>query len=106
MDYCGPVGVPLTVFLAWTDVDQGAAVAWQARRDRIEADCCGGCGQPRSGWLDENGVELRVAPFEVVDVYCPACAALDRHRRHGRDDEEAKPGVFQAFKRRVLHPGR
>ena len=36
-------------------------------------------------WLDETGVELRDAPMEVIDAFCPACELLDDHRAAEKD---------------------
>lgn len=101
MAYCGPRGIAYTDFLAWDDLSQSAALAWQER----EADRCGGCGQHRSDWLDANGVELRDRPAQVVDVFCPACHDMELARRaHG---DEMAPGMHLGFAAaEPLHPAR
>lgn len=40
MAYCGPKGIPLSTFLAWSVDDQAAALAWQAHESRR----CPSCG--------------------------------------------------------------
>lgn len=97
MAYCGPRGIPYSEFLRWDDLSQSAALAWQDR----EADRCGGCGQHRSDWLDDQGVELRERPAIVVESFCPACDDLGRARKAAEGED--RPGVHLAF--RHLHPG-
>lgn len=46
MAYCAPKGIPLTVFLAWPQADQDAALAWQAH----ESARCAGCGTHPDDW--------------------------------------------------------
>lgn len=72
-------------------MSRDAAIAWAAR----EADRCGGCGTIRGDWLDADGIELPTKPLEVVDVYCPGCAAAAAHRN--TPCREDRPGVHPAF---------
>lgn len=62
MAYCGPHGIPLSVFLSWSDADQDAALAWQAHESRR----CRGCGRhPDEG------------DFHAHVNVCPGCVALE-----------------------------
>lgn len=75
MAYCGPRGIPLTEFLAWDDVDQDAALAWQS----YEARRCRSCGHhpdepPRHPHID----------------VCPDCVQLERTRN---TDDAKVPGA-------------
>jgi len=87
MDYCGPVGIPYTDFLDWDDLSRNAALAWSLRK----AGECGGCGTVRTDWLnsfDEDGEPVAnelAPPFHAVDVFCPGCAARERHERAVKD---------------------
>lgn len=72
----------------WLDDDRAKAMAWRADQAEIH----GRCGQRRSDWLGPDGQELKYPPFEVVDYYCPACAAVEEHER---DTKESRiPGTF------------
>ncbi len=79
----------------WLDEDRRKAMEWQADR----RDHCGQCGQRRSDWLDEKGMELREPPFEVVETLCPSCETLAMH--HEDDQGERRPGVQYGFRRVV-----
>lgn len=75
MAYCGPQGIPLSVFLSWSRQDQEAALAWQ----QYEARRCGSCGSHP----DEGDHHVH------TDV-CPGCVQLQR----ARDSDDAKvPGA-------------
>lgn len=85
MGYCGPRGIRYSEFLDWDQLDQDAALAWQAR----ELARCR-CGQVPAEWreydemghpvLDEHGAhaEAKVKPFFVAEEFCPACRDLAR----------------------------
>lgn len=61
----------------WTDEDREWAVALHL----LEADTCGGCGQPRSeSTLPENEFGYTVTP-----IRCHACAAMRRQSRQFLD---------------------
>lgn len=77
----------------WLDEDRRKAMEWQADG----RDHCGQCGQRRSDWLDEKGMELRDPPFEVVETLCPACETLAMHQED--DQSERRPGVQFGFRR-------
>lgn len=84
MGYCGPRGIPYSVFLEWERLDQDAALAWHAR----DLATCR-CGQVPAEWreYDDHGhpvldpetgahLEAKVKPFTVGGEFCPACAAI------------------------------
>lgn len=75
MAYCGPRGIPLTVFLTWETSDQDAALSWQS----YEARRCSRCGHHP----DEP------ARHPHVDV-CPGCVAVER--AHKSEDAQV-PGA-------------
>lgn len=89
MRYCGPRGIPyeqwLGVATGWTGYSRAAALVWQARED----DRCGGCGQQRSDWLDDDGIVLEEPPFELVEYACPSCGERQRYEREAREEEKA-----------------
>ncbi|TKJ24367.1 hypothetical protein [Blastococcus sp. CCUG 61487] len=79
MAYCGPRGIPLSVFLgrvvgpgdpAWLRSDRDAAVEWAAH----EARRCGSCGTHPDDWADN-----RHAHHAHLSDQCPGC--LQKHRR-------------------------
>ncbi len=91
MRYCGPLGIAYSVWLGvgdgWDGYSRAAAMAWQARED----DRCGGCGQQRSDWLDEDGMVLQEPPFTMVEISCPSCAEKERYEREAQ--EEQREGI-------------
>ena len=101
MAYCAPLGIAYTTFLAWDQVSQDAALAWQRR----EATRCGGCAQYRADLVDEAGTERRPIPVAAVDWYCPACAAAQRHDAQRGDDAKPRPGVSTALVDRDIVAG-
>lgn len=39
MEYCGPLGMPRSAFLAWDQDDQDAALTWSIRQRSTHAAC-------------------------------------------------------------------
>lgn len=66
MDYCGPRGIPHSVFLGWDRADQAKALAWQARHQAT----CQGCGTRRDQWKRNRDA------FEPVEDRCPGCDVI------------------------------
>lgn len=71
MAYCGPRGIPLSVFLAWDQDDQDAALGWVTYEGRRCRSC---------GYHPDEG-----AHHAHIDV-CPGCVAVT----NAADDEAAK----------------
>lgn len=99
MAYCGPAGIPLTVFIdEWDQTSRDAALAWQLEKDTA----CAGCGQHRDEWVtvDADGQprEVRPAPYVVDDFHCPSCEALERTRKARSDDDVERFGMHLHFK--------
>jgi hypothetical protein len=87
MAYCGPRGIALSAFLAWSQGDQDAALAWQAR----EGSRCGGCGTHEADWDDDNRAW-------VPEVHiCPGCEQLEQARA-------AQPPGFRGVTVRLTRP--
>lgn len=82
MAYCGPRGIPLSTFLEWDELDQDAALVWQAH----EARRCPSCGTHPDDWNPEAGG--RRDAYTAEAVVCPGCRALDSARSH---EHNAKP---------------
>ncbi len=70
MAYCGPRGIPLSVFLSWPEPDQQAALGWAAH----EARRCGSCGTHPDDWAGDRGA------FHPEVFQCPGCVQLERQR--------------------------
>jgi len=51
MEYCGPLGLPRSTFLAWDPDDQDAALTWSMRRMSTHA----ACGTRPEEWEPERG---------------------------------------------------
>lgn len=71
MRYCGPRGIPLSRFLEWDELDQDAALMWQAHESRR----CTGCGTHPDEWDETRGG--RRDAYVAETVVCPGCRALD-----------------------------
>lgn len=86
MAYCGPRGIPHSVFGGrevlpgapiWLPRDRELALAWAAE----ERATCPGCGSKPADWYDEDGKLRYPPPFVAIPIRCPACEAkgqLDR----------------------------
>lgn len=72
MDYCGPQGIPHSVFLKWKEEDQDKALAWVVH-NRLK---CGRCGTVTSDWLDEAGMDREPPPYVAVTELCVGCQIL------------------------------
>jgi ribosomal protein S27AE len=78
MEYCGPLGIPHSVFLRWNPDDQDKALAHAMHKRTV----CGKCGTNPDDWLDrETGEELEDQPYELASRYCPGCATLEAARK-------------------------
>jgi hypothetical protein len=60
---------------------------------------CPKCGVRRSEWQDDDGKELRDAPFELVEQVCPPCAAIEEWREETGNKKSAPKGIYPAFRR-------
>lgn len=69
MRYCGPLGIPLSTFLAWDPLDQDAALAWQAHESRR----CGSCGTHPDDWERDRQTAWHAEPDQ-----CPGCVELQQ----------------------------
>lgn len=84
MDYCGPLGIPHSAFLAWKDEDRDKAISHMLWKRKF----CQRCGTDPSEWLDEEGKFMEPPPFEAVTIMCGGCATLEEARA-AMDKEEA-----------------
>jgi hypothetical protein len=94
MNYCGPLGLPLSEFLAWPQRDQDAALLWKMRSQQR----CSECGTHPDDWDPAHGGHARA---HVAHEYtCPGCAALDNRRPafHARRDKGDSPGLKLGLK--------
>lgn len=87
MAYCGPRGIPLSVFLGWPQDDQDAALAWQAR----EATRCPGCGSHEADW-DPDAGGSRTAWAADVHI-CQGCVQVEQQRARMDDEAPSQRGV-------------
>jgi hypothetical protein len=74
MDYCGPKGIPLDVFLTWKESSQDAALAWQFHENRR----CSGCGTHPDDWNEKQGGSRMAYHGEWYT--CPGCIEQERLR--------------------------
>jgi hypothetical protein len=97
MQYCGPRGIPLSVFLGrvvgpgdpqWLPEDVAAALKWQSEQDLL----CPGCGQPRGESFDKS------SRYTVVSHRCEACAALQQRTWMAEKNRSKTPqfGLYQS----------
>lgn len=75
MAYCGPRGIPLSMFLAWSEDDQQAALGWQSH----EARRCTSCGTHADEWSEQAGGDRDAYHGEAYQ--CPGCLRLERTRQ-------------------------
>lgn len=68
MDYCGPRGLPHSVFLDWDPDDQDKAVAWSL----AQAEICGGCGTRRAEWREDRFA------YVAEQWRCPGCELIEQ----------------------------
>lgn len=87
MAYCGPKGIPLSVFLSWPEADQEAALAWQAHENRR----CSGCGTHPDDWSPKAGGDRHA--YHPEHDSCPGCAALERYRESKHVQESKRHGL-------------
>jgi hypothetical protein len=76
MDYCGPLGIPHSKFLKWSDDDRNKAISHMLWKKKF----CSRCGTDPSEWLDADGKTLEPPPFEAVTHVCHGCATLEEER--------------------------
>lgn len=81
MAYCGPRGIPLSVFLSWDQADQDAALTWAAH----EARRCPACHTHPDEWNEDTGGRRDAYHAELV--ICPGCRALDAIRDREADSK-------------------
>ena len=86
MAYCGPRGIPLSVFLGWPQGDQDAALAWQADQDAR----CATCGTHPEDWDPEAGGHRMALRPELYR--CRGCERLEQLQQSS-EPAEAGRGV-------------
>lgn len=103
MAYIGPLGIPLSEWRRWTDLDRSAALAWQER----EQARCGNCGTIPREWKaldwsgdpivgpDGNQLPAHEPPFLIEDDWCPCCTDIDSAHQPGVPRE---PGHLFRFR--------
>jgi len=87
MAYCGPHGIPLSAFLAWSEADQDAALAWSA----LEASRCPSCGTLEADWDEDDGGSRDA--WQPQAHVCRGCELLESERARVRDDAPNMRGV-------------
>jgi hypothetical protein len=73
MDYCGPRGIPHSVFAGWDPLDQDKAIMHMLH-GRL---ACGSCGTVPGDWLDDKGEDREPPPYVAVAELCVGCAAIE-----------------------------
>lgn len=86
MEYCGPKGIPHSVFLDWDEEDQGKALAHLLHK----ANQCPRCGQFPEDWIDEEG-RLRIPTPKIAQtVACNACSVVqDRQKMIEKENQDS-----------------
>ncbi len=78
MAYCGPLGLPHSVFLTWDDDDRDKAVAYTRAMHHI----CKGCGTRPEEW------EANPNAY-IGDIYkCEGCVRLEGERENAAESTE------------------
>jgi hypothetical protein len=83
MAYCGPRGIPLSTFLAWSVDDQQAALVWQSE----ESLKCPNCGTAEWQW--EQDPNFAQAEARV----CMGCQRVGTERKAYEKSAEHMPGL-------------
>jgi hypothetical protein len=73
MDYCGPQGIPHSLFLRWSQDDQDKALAWVV--DNWAR--CQRCGSYTDEWVNEDGRPVQPPPMFARAVRCQGCVTLE-----------------------------
>jgi hypothetical protein len=84
MAYCGPRGIPLSVFLTWSAEDQEAALAWathEARRHSV-------CGTHPEDFAEPANPDVHFHP-----AVCVGCQRLEAAREALAADKDATRGL-------------
>lgn len=99
MAYCGPRGIPRSIFLGrpwpapgepmWTEDDTDVVIAWQ----RDQAERCPRCGTKPSDWpVDEEGRLLPDPPLDAVVHECIGCGLIHDKRKELEESGAAAAG--------------
>lgn len=95
MNYCAPLGIPLSEFLNWHPDDQQAALAWQADRNSR----CSHCGT--ADWEWEENRDAYVAKVKV----CRGCHRRASEEKNQRKTAEEMPGLQVYLERQEVGSG-
>lgn len=76
LDYCVPLGIPHSRFLAWDEDDQDKALAYQAEMRTV----CPSCGTREADW--ERDPDAYVGDLR----FCEGCARQERELENKPDD--------------------
>ena len=75
MDYCGPIGLPHSKFLGWSEEDQDKAIAWHVNKLMT----CQ-CGTDPGEWIDKDGRLEYPLPYVLKTRKCWGCTMLEDKR--------------------------
>lgn len=93
LDYCVPLGLPLSEFHSWSQEDREYALAW----NYVKASICQRCGTMSHEWLDNDGKKIDPAPYKIKAHRCMGCVEMENERKAIPKDEDA--GVTLYFER-------
>ena len=92
MDYCGPLGIPHSRFLGWSEDDQQKALWWKARNRQV----CTGCGTHPDDWNEDVGGSRNA--YGAEEITCPGCrvraAAEAQLQQERQQNPTAKYGSY------------
>lgn len=89
MAYCGPRGIPHSVFLDWDIDDQAKALGWMAEENQR----CNTCGTAPWEW------ERDVNAFDAVTQMCLGCAAVENAQKDNAELLNSVPGMKTFLKK-------
>lgn len=85
MDYCGPRGIPHSVFLGWDADDRDKAIWWMI----YQRQTCPSCGTRRAEFDEDAGGDLHA--YIAEPYHCRGCEIkaqgdewFDRHHKEMR----------------------
>ena len=83
LDYCVPLGIPHSAFLAWDEDDQDKAIAYTLEMRRV----CKSCGTRADEWTNDKDAY-------TGDLYrCFGCERIEQEQDNVPDDKTKARGV-------------
>lgn len=83
LSYCVPLGIPHSVFLSWSPMDQDKALAYRREMRTV----CNRCGTRKAEW--EENPDAYLGHIE----YCEGCARLESEDDNLPENKQERRGM-------------